>query len=74
MVLNAPFWNPSLLAREVATTDVLTGGRLELGLGAGHMKWEFDHAEIAWEPFGAEEIPSRPDMTVPLSGSGRPER
>jgi len=52
LVLNAPFWNPSLLAREVATTDVLTGGRLELGLGAGHMKWEFDHAGIAWKPFG----------------------
>jgi probable F420-dependent oxidoreductase len=52
LVLNAPFWNPSLLARDVATTDVLTGGRLELGLGAGHMKWEFDHAGIAWEPFG----------------------
>ncbi|MGH7743477.1 MAG: TIGR03621 family F420-dependent LLM class oxidoreductase [Candidatus Dormibacteria bacterium] len=53
LVLNAPFWNPVLLAREVATTDVLTGGRLELGLGAGHMKWEFDEAGIAWEPFGA---------------------
>ena len=53
LVLNAPFWNPTLLAREVATTDVLTGGRLELGLGAGYMKWEFDEAGIAWEPFGA---------------------
>lgn len=53
LVLNASFWNPTLLAREVATTDVLTGGRLELGLGAGHMKWEFDEAGIAWEPFGA---------------------
>ena len=53
LVLNAPFWNPTLLAREVATTDVLTGGRLELGLGAGHTKWEFDHAGIDWEPFGA---------------------
>ena len=53
LVLNAPFWSPTLLAREVATTDVLTGGRLELGLGAGHMKWEFDEAGIAWEPFGA---------------------
>ena len=41
LVLNAPFWNPTLLARDVATTDVLTGGRLELGLGGGHMKWEF---------------------------------
>jgi len=49
LVLNAPFWNPALLAREVATTDILTDGRLELGLGAGHMKWEFDEARIAWQ-------------------------
>jgi alkanesulfonate monooxygenase SsuD/methylene tetrahydromethanopterin reductase-like flavin-dependent oxidoreductase (luciferase family) len=53
LVLNAPFWNPTLLAREVATTDVLTGGRLELGLGAGHMKWEFDQAGVDWEPLDA---------------------
>lgn len=53
LVLNAGFWNPHLLAREVATADRLTGGRVELGLGAGHMKWEFDAAGIAWEPFGA---------------------
>jgi probable F420-dependent oxidoreductase len=52
LVLNVPFWNPALLAREVATTDILTDGRLELGLGAGHMKSEFDEAGIAWEPFG----------------------
>ncbi len=52
LVLNAPFWNPSLLAREIATTDLLTDGRLELGLGSGHMKWEFDEAGIDWEPFG----------------------
>jgi probable F420-dependent oxidoreductase len=53
LVLNAPLWNPALLAREIATTDILTGGRLEVGLGAGHMKWEFDEAGIAWEPFAA---------------------
>lgn len=52
LVLNAPFWNPSLLAREVATTDLLTDGRLEVGLGSGHMKWEFDEAGVDWEPFG----------------------
>jgi probable F420-dependent oxidoreductase len=52
LVLNAPFWNPALLAREVATTDILTDGRFELGLGAGHMKSEFDEAGIDWEPFG----------------------
>jgi probable F420-dependent oxidoreductase len=51
-VLNVGFWNPYMLAREVATTDHLTGGRLELGLGAGHMKSEFDAAGIPWQPFG----------------------
>src|SRR5215469_13757964 len=53
LVLNAPFWNPALLAREIATADILTGGRLEVGLGSGHMKWEFDEAGIEFEPFGA---------------------
>jgi probable F420-dependent oxidoreductase len=53
LVLNAPFWNPALLAREIATTDVLTGGRLDVGLGAGHMKWEFDAAGIPWTGFAA---------------------
>ncbi len=50
MVLNVPFWNPHLLAREAVTADLLTDGRFELGLGAGHMKWEFDAAGIAWPP------------------------
>jgi probable F420-dependent oxidoreductase len=53
LVLNAPFWNPALLAREAASLDILSDGRLELGLGAGHMKREFDAAGIPWEPFGA---------------------
>ncbi len=53
LVLNAPFWNPALLAREAASLDILSDGRLELGLGSGHMKWEFDTAGIPWETFGA---------------------
>ena len=53
LVLNNGFWNPHLLARETATADLLTDGRLELGLGSGHMKWEFDAAGIEWEPFTA---------------------
>ena len=52
LVLNVPFWNPALLAREIVTADVLTEGRLEVGLGSGHMKWEFDEAGIAFESFG----------------------
>src|ERR1700761_7208672 len=53
LVLNAAFWNPALLAREIISADILTEGRLEVGLGSGHMKWEFDEAKIAWEGFGA---------------------
>lgn len=49
-VLNAGFWNPALLAREVATTDALTGGRLELGLGTGYVHAEHDTAGL---PYGS---------------------
>ncbi|MET7617168.1 LLM class F420-dependent oxidoreductase [Streptomyces sp. NPDC005408] len=45
-VLNTGFWNPALLAREIATTDALTGGRLEIGLGAGYVKEEHDRAGL----------------------------
>lgn len=51
-VLNAGFWNPTLPAREVATVDALTGGRLELGLGTGYVKAEFDLAGLPWESAG----------------------
>jgi probable F420-dependent oxidoreductase len=50
-VLNVGFWNPALLAREVATLDLISGGRAELGLGAGHMKSEHDDAGLRWLPF-----------------------
>jgi probable F420-dependent oxidoreductase len=49
-VLNAPFYNPVLLARDVAGTDRFVRGRLELGLGAGYVRDEFDTAGI---PFGS---------------------
>jgi probable F420-dependent oxidoreductase len=47
-VLNAGFWNPVLLAREVATTDRLTEGRLEIGLGTGYVRTEFDDAGLTF--------------------------
>jgi len=49
-VLDAYFWNPALLAREVATLDVLSGGRVELGIGAGHMEHEHDAAGLPFPP------------------------
>jgi probable F420-dependent oxidoreductase len=48
MVINVPFYNPTLLARDIAATVQLSGDRLDLGLGAGHMKSEFDDAGVPW--------------------------
>ncbi len=47
-VLNTNFYNPTLLGREVATTNLLTDGRLELGLGTGHIKAQFDAAGLTY--------------------------
>jgi probable F420-dependent oxidoreductase len=50
MVLNNDFWNPILLAREVATIHALTGGRIELGIGAGHAKPDYDAVGLKYDP------------------------
>ncbi|MGV9798155.1 LLM class F420-dependent oxidoreductase [Mycobacterium sp. NPDC003449] len=52
-VLNACFYKPALLGRDVAAVRDLSGGRLDLGLGAGYVREEFEAAEL---PFpGARE-------------------
>src|SRR5262245_2686254 len=48
-VLNNDFRHPVLTAREAATLDVLSGGRFELGLGAGHMRSEYEQAGLAFD-------------------------
>jgi probable F420-dependent oxidoreductase len=49
-VLNACLRHPAVLAQDLATLDVLSGGRLEIGLGAGWNKPEHDAIGIAFEP------------------------
>jgi probable F420-dependent oxidoreductase len=61
-VLNVEFWNPLLLARAVATTHLVTDGRLTLGLGAGHNQAEFDQAGLRY-PSAGERV-TRLEATV----------
>jgi probable F420-dependent oxidoreductase len=51
-VLNAGFYRPALLTREVTTLRDLSGGRFELGLGAGYVKEEFEQAELPFPSAG----------------------
>src|SRR6266496_169380 len=51
-VLNNDFRHPVLVAREAATVDLLTDGRLELGLGAGSLRSEYDQAGLDFDPGG----------------------
>ncbi|HEV8583883.1 MAG TPA: TIGR03621 family F420-dependent LLM class oxidoreductase [Methylomirabilota bacterium] len=48
-VLNNDFRHPVLLAREAASLDVLSDGRLELGMGAGHMRSEYEQAGLPFD-------------------------
>jgi probable F420-dependent oxidoreductase len=44
------FRHPATLAKEVATADVLSGGRFEFGFGAGYQKPEYDRVGIRFDP------------------------
>ena len=52
-ILIVPQRNPLVLAKELATLDRLSGGRVELGLGVGWLKEEFDALGVSWERRGA---------------------
>lgn len=48
-VLNNDLRHPVLVAREAAAVDLLTDGRLQLGLGAGSIRSEYDQAGLRFE-------------------------
>jgi probable F420-dependent oxidoreductase len=49
LVLGNDYRHPVVLAKEMATLDVLSGGRMELGLGAGWMRTDYEKAGMAYD-------------------------
>ncbi len=52
LVLAADFRHPVVLARELATIDLLSGGRLELGIGAGWKATDYTSSGITMDAPG----------------------
>jgi probable F420-dependent oxidoreductase len=52
LVWDNDFRHPVVLAKELATVDVLSDGRLEIGLGAGWMRGDYDPTGIAYDGAG----------------------
>jgi probable F420-dependent oxidoreductase len=50
LVLNNDLRHPTILAQELATIDAMTDGRLEIGLGAGWNRPEYEAAGLAFDP------------------------
>lgn len=79
-VLNAAFYRPALLARDVTSLRDLSGGRFDLGLGTGYNKVEFDQAELPYPSAGervdwlrhvTEHMNEHvPDVPILIAGNG----
>src|SRR6266704_3132956 len=52
LVFANDYRHPVVLAKEASTLDLLSGGRFELGLGAGFLKTEYDKAGVTFDSPG----------------------
>jgi probable F420-dependent oxidoreductase len=55
-IIILPQRNPLVLAKEMASVDVLSGGRLIFGIGIGYLKAEFDALGISFEDKAARSM------------------
>jgi len=75
LVIDNDYRHPVVLAKEAATLDLLSGGRFELGLGAGFMKTEYDKAGIAFDAPGirVSRLAEAIDVLKGLFGAAPPD-
>jgi probable F420-dependent oxidoreductase len=50
LVFDNDYKHPVVLAKECATIDLLSEGRLELGIGAGWMRTDYEHSGMPYDP------------------------
>jgi probable F420-dependent oxidoreductase len=50
LVFDNDYKHPAILAKEAATIDLLSDGRIELGIGAGWMKTDYDALGLPYDP------------------------
>ena len=50
LVFDNDYKHPAILAKEAATIDLLSDGRIELGLGAGWMRTDYDQLGLPYDP------------------------
>ncbi len=71
-VLNLPFVSPALLAKQTATLDRLSHGRLDLGLGLGWMPAEFTASGVSTARRGARATEFLDVLTALWTGRAGP--
>src|SRR5215471_34930 len=69
-VVNHPFASPLLLAKQAATVDVLSGGRLDLGVGSGWLPEEFTGSGAPMSQRGARADDYVAALRALWSGAG----
>jgi probable F420-dependent oxidoreductase len=69
LVFDNDYRHPVMLAKEVATLDLLSGGRFELGLGAGWLQSEYQRAGMPFDAPGLR-ISRLEEAIEPLTFAG----
>lgn len=72
LVFDNDYKHPAILAKEIATLDRLSDGRVELGIGAGWMKVDYDALGIPYDSAGVR-VDRLEEALAVIKGSWGPD-
>ena len=72
LVFDNDYKHPAILAKEIATLDRLSDGRVELGIGAGWMKVDYDALGLPYDPAGVR-VDRLEEALAVIKGAWGPE-